>query len=276
MSSSLMSRLRAAVWLQTVVILSAPRGVRSMARSIWRLRGWDRGQRIAVKIPASGQVPVIFCTWKRLERLTLTLEMLAAQDLPVKALIWDNSGQAEIVDKAVSDARLPVMVHHSSRNIGGFGRFYLARAAAETGHQAVVFIDDDQDFGPDAIRELVSAHAPRSISSVWAFRFTRKHYYSRERCAAGEAAHYLGTGAMVADPAIFTDPRLFRCPRRFWFVEDLWLCFVAQHLNGYALSASSAPLIEVPDGRNQWSMLWGVKDRLLQYTLRRGWLQPSV
>lgn len=268
MSLSLVRRLRAAVGLRAL-------GVLSIARSIWRIRGWDRAQTITITIPDTDRVPVIFCTWKRLERLPLTLEMLAAQDLAVHALIWDNSGQAEIVAKAVADAQIPVAVHHSSRNIGGFGRFYLARAAAESGHQAVVFIDDDQDFGPGALQQLLSAHKPRAISSAWAFRFTGKHYYSRERCALGEAAHYLGTGAMVSDGEIFTDPRLFACPRRFWFVEDLWLCFVAQHLNGYALTGNSAAMKEVADGRNQSLVLWWAKDRLRRHTARRGWLRAS-
>lgn len=276
MSLSAISRLRSAIGPRVVVALSMPRGARSMARSIWRLRGWDPAQHVVLSVPAPDRVPVIFCVWRRLERLPVTLEMLAAQDMPVTALIWDNSGQPETVDKAVADAPLPVAVHHSSRNIGGFGRFYLARAAADAGHEAVLFIDDDEDFGPAAIRQLLSAHKPRSASSGWAFRFTGKHYYSREQCAPGEAAHYLGTGAMVADPAVFADPRLFSCPRRYWFVEDLWLCFVAQHLNGYALSASPASFREVLDGRNQWPMLWWAKDRLLRYALRRGWLQSRA
>jgi hypothetical protein len=269
MSLGAVRRLRAALGLRTL-------GVLSMGRSVWRICGWNRAQIITVAVPDSGRVPVIFCTWKRLDRLPLTLEMLAEQDMAVQALIWDNSGQAEVVSKAVADANIPVAVHHSSRNIGGFGRFYLARAAGETGHQAVVFIDDDQNFGPEAIRNLLSARKPRSICSAWAFRFTGKHYYDRERCAPGEAAHYLGTGAMAADAAIFTDPRLFTCPRRFWFVEDLWLCFVAQHFNEYALTGSSALMREVTDGRNQSWVLWWVKDRLRRYMARRGWPRASA
>src|ERR1019366_9849232 len=79
----------------------------SMARSVWRLRGWDRAQSIpiAIAIPDARRVPVIFCTWKRLERLPLTLELLAAQDVAVQALIWDNSRQPDVVGKAVADAR---------------------------------------------------------------------------------------------------------------------------------------------------------------------------
>lgn len=272
MPLSSVARLRAAVGLRVAAVLSIPRGVHGMMRSIWRLRGWDRAQSITVSIPDSGKVPVIFCTWKRLTRLPHTLEMLAAQDMAVQALIWDNSGQADLVDKAVSTARLPVTVHHSSRNIGGFGRFYLARAAAESGHQVVVFIDDDQDFGHEAIRRLLSGHEPRTITGAWAFRFTGKHYYTREKCGSGQAANYVGTGAMVADAELFSDTRLFTCPRRFWFAEDLWLSFIAQHLSGYTLSGSSASVKEVLDGHNQWVTLWWVKDRLRRYTARRGWL----
>lgn len=276
MSFSSVARLRATTGLQLALITSMPRGVLGIARSVWRLRGWPRAQSTRINIPESGHVPVIFCTFKRLERLPLTLEMLATQEIAVQALIWDNSGHAEMVDKAASNARIPVAVHHSRRNIGGFGRFYLAKAAAESGHRAVVFIDDDQEFGPEAIRELMASYKPRSISGRWAFRFTGKHYYPREKAAPGEAAHYLGTCGMVADAAIFTDPRLYRCPRRFWFVEDLWLCFIAQHLNGYELSSSAALLNEVQDGRNQAVTLWWVKDRLRHYTARRGWMRPIV
>lgn len=269
-------QLLAAVQLRAFNIQSIPAGVLAMVRSVLRLRGWNRGLSIRIDTLDPGRVAVILCTWGRLERLPRTLELLAAQDIAVQVLIWDNSGQAELVDKAVSEARLPVAVHHSNRNVGGFGRFYLARAAAEGGHQAVVFVDDDLEFEPGTVRELLSLYKPKSISARWAFRFTGRHYYTRERCGPGEAAHYLGTGGMVADAAVFTDPRLFACPRRFWFVEDLWLCFVAQHLNGYALSSSSDLVQEVHDGRGQWVSLWFVKDMLRHYTARRGWLRPSV
>lgn len=258
---SAVGRVRAAIGSRVI-------GVLSMARSVWLLRGWDRSQSVTIGIPDAHRVPVIFCTLKRLERLPQTLEMLAAQDVAVQALVWDNSAQPDLVDKALADARIPVAVHHSSRNIGGFGRFYLARAAAGARHEAVVFVDDDQTFGPEAVRELLSKHKPRSVSSRWAFRFTGARYEARERCSPGEAAHYLGTGGMVADASIFTDSRLFSCPRRFWFVEDLWLCHVAQNFHGYALSASGARIDEVLDGRNQsLSLLW-VKDRLRRRMVR--------
>lgn len=42
------------------------------------------------------------------------------------------------IDAAAAGARLPVTVQHSPRSIGGFGRFYLAREAAEARHRYVI------------------------------------------------------------------------------------------------------------------------------------------
>ena len=88
---------------------------------------WKRVQHIPVQI--GSQLPVIVCTWRRIERLPRTLELLAAQDVPVQACIWNNSPERDRVDAAAARAGIPVSVYHSPRNIGGFGRFYLARQA---------------------------------------------------------------------------------------------------------------------------------------------------
>jgi GT2 family glycosyltransferase len=216
------------------------------------------------------QLPVILCTWRRIERLPRTLEQLAAQDVPVQVCIWNNSPERGRVDAAAAAAGLPVSVHHSPRNIGGFGRFYLARQAAEAGHPAVAFIDDDQDFGPQAIGELLSAHRPRSLSGWWAFRFTGSSYGDRIRAAAGQAASYVGTGGMITDTAIFLDGRLFQCPRRFWFVEDLWLCYVAD-LAGYELFRSPAEFVSAEDEHALYLSLGDTKWRLLRYLTGMGW-----
>jgi hypothetical protein len=180
----------------------------------------------------------------------------------VQAVIWDNSSppHPETVDKIVSGARIPVTVHHCSRNIGGFGRFYLTREAANAGHQRVVFVDDDQDFGPSAVRELVTACPDQAVVSRWAWRINA-HYGDRERAAPGERADYAGTCGMAADVSVFTELGLFACPRRFWFVEDLWLSGYA-HRTGRPVLAAKADIVEVADGRNQNDSLGWVKRRL--------------
>lgn len=248
------SRIRRAVKWRTD-------GVGACARACRATAGWERTQRVPVAFPVGlDHVPVIFCTWRRLERLPSTLAMLAAQDIPVQALIWNNSSDREIADKAVAAAEIPVTVHHSPRNIGGFGRFYVARECALAGHERVVFIDDDLDVGPSAVRQLLGGCPGGAVVSRWAWKI-RSHYGGRERAGAGEAADYAGTGGMAADAAMFAEAPLFACPRQFWFVEDLWLSGYACRTGRRVLGAV-ADIEEVADGHNQNDSLGWVKQRL--------------
>jgi hypothetical protein len=242
--------------------------IRARIKAERNLGPWKRDQRIPV--PIGTKMPVIFCTWRRIDRLSRTLQLLAAQDVPIQVCIWDNSSERGRVDSAVAEAGIPVSVYHSPRNIGGFGRFYLARLAAEAGHSTVVFIDDDQDFGPEAISDLLSAHRPRSLSGWWAFRFTGPGYGDRVRAVPGQSASYVGTCGMVIDTEIFRGGRLFRCPRRFWFVEDLWLCYVAD-MAGYALYGSPARFTSAEDEHALYRSLGRTKWKFLRYLMRHGW-----
>ena len=242
---------------------------RARIRSERNLAGWKRSQRTPIRVGAD--LPVVLSVWKRLERLPHTLGQLAAQEIAVQVLIWNNSSERGLVDAAAASAALPVVVHHSPRNIGGFGRFYLAREVAEAGHPTVVFVDDDQDFGARTVTDLVNYHRPRSLSGWWAFRFLGDNYGERVPASPGETAHYVGTGGMISDTAVYRTPRLFNCPRRFWFVEDLWLCYVAQQHFGYDLSKSPAQFEFADDGRDLHLSLGRTKWTFLRYLARRGW-----
>lgn len=245
---------------------------RAMIRNERRLIGWNRGQRTSMSV--GDRLPVIFCTWRRLDRLKYTVEQLAVQDVPVQALIWNNSPDRSRVDAVVRSAGFPVTVHHSPRNIGSFGRFYLAREAAEQGHDSVVFIDDDQDFGPGTMREMRNAHRPRALSGWWALSLRSAAYSSRFRAASGESASLMGVGGMIADAAVFRDARLYRCPRRYWFLDDIWLSYVAGHLCGYELFRISADFKfdeSADDEHALYHELGQTKGRFLRYLIRRGW-----
>jgi hypothetical protein len=253
-------------------LLSRLTDARARIRAERNLIGWRRDQRTPLAVDLDlDRLPVIFCTWRRLGRLRHTLAQLAAQDIPVQVLIWNNSPDRASVDAVATTAGIPVTVHHSPRNIGGFGRFYLAREAAEAGHRSVVFIDDDQNFGPETVRDLLSGYRPHSLSGWWAFRFTGAAYGDRVRSAPGDDASYVGTGGMVADAAVFCDSRLFECPRRFWFAEDLWLSYVAAHLCGFDLYRSPAQFEAVQDGHALYLSLGRTKWKLQRYLIRRGW-----
>lgn len=218
-------------------------------------------------------VPVIMCTWRRPEYFKRTLKNLAKQrGVRVHLYVWNNNpGIAEYLEKDAADASIEVTFRHSEQNVGGFGRFYFARELVGE-YPYVVFIDDDQFFGSKAIAQLAAEAAPTTASSWWAYRFVRPpRYWLRRSVRPGKPAHYIGTCGMVIDNSIFADPRLFECPEEFWFIEDVWLSYVANHLHGWKLTGSAAKFRFKPDLRNQFSGLINDKGRFVAYLMDQGW-----
>jgi hypothetical protein len=220
------------------------------------------------------RVPVVMCTWKRVERLPRTLEMLAVQDTPATLYVWNNNRrESERVDALLAESPIPAQAVHCSRNIGCFGRFYLARELAAA-HDAVLFIDDDQDFGPSMIADQMASFEQASLAGWWAFRYLPRATSHGERSRVEtplEEAEYVGVGGMVADASIFTDRGLFRCPRRYWFVDDIWLSFFASRIRGWPLRRSLAEFRFAPDDLDIDLTLGATKIRMFRYLKRRGW-----
>jgi hypothetical protein len=220
------------------------------------------------------RTPVVMAVWKRIERLPRTLELLAEQDVPATLYVWNNNRKAaERVDRTLAQGSIPAQSFHCPRNIGCFGRFYLARELAGT-HDAILFIDDDQDFGPSMIADQLSSYAARSLAAWWAFVYRpgARTYADRDRVETPLArADYVGVGGMVADATVFTDPGLFRCPRRYWFVDDMWLSYFASSIHGWTLRRSVAEFEFASDGRDIDLTLAATKKRMFRYLKRRGW-----
>ena len=203
----------------------------------------------------------------------MTLTSLAVQTRPVELLIWNNNPALRgFVDGAVGEAStLAIEAVHSSRNIGGFGRFYLARRIARE-HPYVVFLDDDQVPAVDFIEQLVSEFARETIRGAWAFHFRGTHsYWDRLAASPGERVKFCGNGGMICDSGVFLEPRLFECPRRFWFVEDLWLSYYADRFLGWSLYKSGATVTKEHDEHGQYQSLAATKDVMFRYLVRRGW-----
>ena len=220
------------------------------------------------------RVPVVMCTWLRVERLPRTLELLAEQDTPASLYVWNNNRhEAERVDALLARSAVPAQSVHCSRNIGCFGRFYVARELADH-HHTVLFIDDDQDFGSSMVSDQLASFEPASLAGWWAFDYRpgARSYAERDRVdEPGSSADYVGVGGMVADASIFTDVGLFACPRRYWFVDDLWLSYYARQIRGWDLRRSLADFRFAADGRDIDLTLWITKVRMFRYLKRRGW-----
>lgn len=221
-----------------------------------------------------GRVPVVMCAWKRVDRLPRTLELLAEQDTPASLYVWNNNHrEANRLDTLLAGSPVPAQSVHCPRNIGCFGRFYLARDLAPV-HDAIVFIDDDQDFGRSMIADQLASFAPRMLAGWWAFTYRTgaRSYGERDRVETPlQPADYVGVGGMVADASIFTDPALFRCPRRYWFVDDLWLSYYSSHVRGWQLRRSLADFRFAADGLDLDVTLGMTKIRMFRYLKRRGW-----
>jgi hypothetical protein len=246
------------------------------------LVGWSRASgpntSEGAQARASGDVrdatPVVVCVWRRPHRLERTIAALAAQSHgPVRLCLWNNNPSLrDFVDRMAAQERgIHVDVVHSARNVGGFGRFYLARRIADE-HGLVVFLDDDQDPAADFLETLLGGFGPRTAASAWGYRFRgRERYADRYPARPGQRVKYCGTRGMVCDTSAFLEPAVFACPKRYWFVEDLWLSYVLDHLLAWPLFRSEAEIGSDADEHDQYRYLGPTKDRLFRYLVRRGW-----
>jgi hypothetical protein len=219
-------------------------------------------------------IPVIICTYQRLERLSTTLDQLSEQiNCSIDLYIWNNNPKNSqfIVDTIKNYPKLKIELHNSKHNIGGFGRFYYARTISSR-YPAVIFIDDDIKLSPGSIRTLMDEIKPSTIYSFYAYKFiTKENYFKRRNLKTGDEADYCGTGGMICDTSIFKEKELFNCPEKYWFIEDLWLSYYAKHILGWTLYKSSAKIKILDDDINQWVQLRAMKTTFLRYLINQGW-----
>jgi hypothetical protein len=219
-------------------------------------------------------VPVVVCIWRRPERLRQTVEALSGQSNgAIRLCIWNNRRSLQdFVETSVADVSgMNVDVVHSTRNVGGFGRFYFARRLAAE-YPFVVFLDDDQVPSDEFLSTLTGEFRSGTIHGAWGYRFRgTQRYADRVPARVGDRVKYCGTGGMICDTRAFLDAGLFRCPRQFWFVEDLWLSYYADHVLNWPLYKSAAELRIERDEHDQFRLLGPTKDRLFRHLVGRGW-----
>lgn len=226
-------------------------------------------------------VPVIMCIWQRLENLPLTLELLNKQkDVNFDLYLWNNN--VELSEKQITDVINDVNVNYNiylynhEKNIGGFGRFYTARAINKLRHyRYAIFIDDDETFDDNTINDFLSEAEPEKMTSIWGHSLVKgSNYQIRRKVGYDQDCQYCGTGGMVVDISIFQDNKVFDCPRKYWFIEDLWLSYIG-HTKGWKLKGSKAKV--VPDhfdkkGMGVWQKgIASLKIEMLEYLRNEGW-----
>lgn len=216
-------------------------------------------------------LPVIMCVWKRVDGFIKIIEQLNEQILKdFKLFVWNNNPDLEKdFLNALKLANFKYELHTSDINIGGFGRFYYAKHIRRTEGllDYCVFIDDDQIFKKDALSILLNEAKPNNITAQWGWEFTGYDYYgehARISRKLGESLHYAGTGGMIADMRLFESEGLYKCPKEYWFVEDLWMSFYANHYLKYSLNKSAAEFINGDDEHSLYKIVFDVKKKMLK------------
>jgi len=227
------------------------------------------------------EVPIIMCTWKRIERLPITLDCLKNQTYKnFEFYVWNNNSNIVDAVETLLDTAYPdlkVHVYHSDKNVGGFGRFMFAKRLIGK-YKYVIFIDDDLELEDNVIECFMKERKLKTIVAEWSWNFIpNSNYWNRRPTNPGEQAHYCGTGGMILDISIFNDPLLFNCPNKFWMmVEDLWLSWLASkrgwNLRKSQLVSKDINLREIDDGKNSYKSIIRKKSEFLQYLRQdRNW-----
>ncbi|MFT2816927.1 glycosyltransferase family 2 protein [Leifsonia sp. A12D58] len=227
--------------------------------------------------PTLDAVPVIVCLWNRAARIDDILTQLDAQatDKRVRLLLWNNNAaddayyRERIAAFVPSGALESVEYVLSPRNVGGMGRFFLAKRLLKsgvTGH--FITLDDDQDLTPAFIDTLCGYAAPREFAGFWAWNYIDSHW-NRNPTAPGELADYAGTGGAICDIDIVRSSDFFtKLPRRYAFLEDQWLCGYAKSL-GWTIRKADVDLTFVLHETNQFPQLADLKDEFRTYLIER-------
>lgn len=209
-------------------------------------------------------IPIIMCTYNRINRLVDTIKDLGRQTYSnIHLFLWNNNkNKCDDVRNIIeqSNVKYNISVHNSSENIGGYGRFILAKYLVEKfGCPYIIFIDDDQILGNKVVEELYSKKKSK-ISIHWSGRkfIKNKGYwdswsniYSIDKHKY-EYMDYGGTGTMIIDSTVFKDESFYYINKKYLFIEDLWLSYYSSKYHNYRIiNLNSLDVKGVNDGMDQ-------------------------
>ena len=224
-------------------------------------------------------IGLIMCTWKRVDYFKKTLKLLCKQTNKnfIFYVVNNNINIKNKINLVAGQYRnkLSIVVIHNNINRGGFGRFEVAKTLVDK-HEIIIFIDDDQIFTNEMIDIFYKNYESNAIKSRWAFRFDNSYCYRERVIEQDKCVDYCGTGGMVLPSKIFLCKELYEIPEKYFFIEDLWLCFVANYYLDMKLKSIGNPddfINQITDGNDQTTIeRFYLKDEFLKY-LRdiRGW-----
>jgi hypothetical protein len=186
-------------------------------------------------------------------------------------LLWNNRPQdADFYRERIRAYRphgalAEVALYTSPLNVGGLGRFFVARQLRQSGYRGpFLMLDDDQDVSDQFAADLLAASGPRIIAGYWAWTMAGD-YWARRPAEPGDRVSYVGTGGSACDIDIVADQTFFTdLPRYFAFLEDVWMCGYARR-RGWTLRKVDTPIDFVLDETNQHHSLAELKAEFYRY-----------
>jgi len=213
---------------------------------------------------------ILSCVWQRPERLSYTLDQLAAQDYDDwhLYLINNNPELEKLVKKTIKKYDIPMTVIHNATNHGPFARWEVASQYIDE-HEYFMTLDDDVNFKEDLLSSW-SAQFSDEVMGWNGFKF-QSDYWHREQVGPYEACHYVWGSNMVVPADVLRDPRILELDKQYVQCDDLWVCYVANHLQGVGIRRGNVYCYINQDGKDTYPGQHRHKVLFLESLRREGW-----
>jgi glycosyltransferase involved in cell wall biosynthesis len=225
-------------------------------------------------------IPVIMCTYNRINYLESTiLNLLAQSDKNFSFNIWNNNYKEKDTINALVDKykeRIKCSVYHSNENVGGVGRFILLQEVKlHTNSEYCIFFDDDQILPSNLIQKYKECAYGNKIFSWYGRKFSDGCPYTKFLANGkaesqyhiiknGDRMDYGGTGGMICPMKLVSEEFLNNIKKKYQFCEDILLSFWAQQKYNYLIYKIDVDIKMIKDGKNQsFGMLYITKNELL-------------
>jgi hypothetical protein len=215
-------------------------------------------------------IGILSCVWQRPERLDYTLGRLAQQtnkDWHLY-LICNNPELAGHVKKVAKKHKLPKTVIYNAANRGPFARWEVANKYADK-HDCFMTLDDDVNFD-ETLLEAWQDQAADEVMGWNGFIF-QSDYWHRIQVEPGQACKYVFGSNMLVPSAVVADPRALQLKPEYWQCDDLWICYVANYLQGFGIRRAAIDVNIEIDGKDTYIGQHKTKVDFLESLRRAGW-----
>jgi len=237
-------------------------------------------------------IHIILLTWKRISLLAHQLKWLQQQTglknrLMLVHIVNNNSDERNTIEAIVDnfnnmpkdfvDSNAPsliVSVSHSDKNIFScFARFqYVDKLRLSTPLDSVIFVDDDQYWGPTFVSSLLTEHNPRGMTTwygkiydkdrkpsgngkYWESELTMDNILAGQDYDKYSTFKYAGPGGSIIDANLWTFRhqlmRLESDLNKWAKIDDIWLSYVMDALLGWELRRLRPPTVPIDVGHFQ-------------------------